>query len=99
LGPPQVYTARIPVRLKSEEQQLTGQFLDADAQLKQLFKLICDVEEMARYTSASVVESKQWSCIVSMAEENRQNFYKVLTGRTLFSALLLRFNTCFKGLV
>jgi hypothetical protein len=43
-------------KLKSEYQQLIGQFPDANAQLKQLFKVICDIEEMARYTPASVGE-------------------------------------------
>jgi hypothetical protein len=47
-------------KLKSEYQQLIGQFPNADAQLKQLLKVIRDIEEMARYTPASVGESKQW---------------------------------------
>jgi hypothetical protein len=73
-------------KLKSEYQQLIGQFPDADAQLKQHFKVICDMEEMARYTPALVGESEQWSSIVSTGEKNRQNFFKILTGKTLFSA-------------
>jgi hypothetical protein len=74
-------------KLKSEYQQLIGQFPDANAHLKQLLKVIRDIEEMARYTPASVGESEQWSTIVSMAEENRQNFCKVLNGNNLFNAL------------
>jgi hypothetical protein len=74
-------------KLKLEYQQLIGQFPDTDTQLKQLFKVICDIEEMARYTPALVGESEQWSSIVSMVEENRQNFCKVLNGKNLFSAL------------
>jgi hypothetical protein len=42
--------------------------------MKQLFKVICDIEEMARYTPASVCDSEQRPFIVSAAEENRQNF-------------------------
>jgi hypothetical protein len=42
---------------------------------------------MARYTPASVGESEQWSSIDSKVEENRQNFCKALTGKTLLSAL------------
>jgi hypothetical protein len=34
-----------------------------------------------------VGESEQWSTIVSTAEENRQNFCKVLNGKNLFNAL------------
>jgi hypothetical protein len=58
-------------KLKQQYQQLIGQFPDADAQLKQMFKVICDIEEIARHTPASVGESDQWSSIVSTAEENR----------------------------
>jgi hypothetical protein len=37
-------------KLKSECQQLIGQFPGTDAQLKQLLKVIRDIVEMARYT-------------------------------------------------
>jgi hypothetical protein len=57
------------------------------AQMKQLLKVIRDIEEMARYTPASGGESEQWSFIVSTAEENRQNFCKVHNGKNLISAL------------
>jgi hypothetical protein len=40
-----------------------------------------------RYTPASAGESERWSSIVSTAEENRQNFCKVINGMNLFSAL------------
>jgi hypothetical protein len=72
-------------KLKSQYQQLIGQF--PHVQLKQLFKVIRDITEMARYTPALVGESEQWSSIVSMMEENRQNFCKVLNGKNLFSVL------------
>jgi hypothetical protein len=58
-----------------------------DTQLEQLFKVIRDMEEMARYTPASVAESEQWSTIVNTSEDNTQNFCKVLNGKNLFSAL------------
>jgi hypothetical protein len=83
----QAFWAEKRVTLKSEYRQLLGQFLDADAQLKQLFKVLCDIEDIARHTPASVRESEQWSSIVNIAEENRQNFCKALNGKTLFSAL------------
>jgi hypothetical protein len=73
--------------LKSEYRQLLGQFPDADAKLKQLFKVLCDIEDVAGYTPAPVGESEQWSAIVNAVEENTQNFCKALTGKTLFSAL------------
>jgi hypothetical protein len=71
----------------SEYRQLLGQFPDADAQLQQLFKVVCDIEDVAAYTPASVGKSEQWSSIVNIADENSQNFCKALNGKTLFSAL------------
>jgi Flp pilus assembly protein TadG len=45
------------------------------------------MEEMARYTPATVGESEQWTFNVSTADKNRQNFCKALNGKNLFSAL------------
>jgi hypothetical protein len=64
-----------------------AQFPDADVQLKQLFKLLCDIEDVAGYTPASVGDSQECSSIVTAAEEDQVNFCKALTGKTLFSAL------------
>jgi hypothetical protein len=85
-------------KLKSEYQQLIGQFPDADAQLKQLLKVIRDIQEMASNTPPSVGESEQWSSIVSTAEENRQNFCKALSGKTLFSALYVTYRVALHDL-
>jgi hypothetical protein len=43
--------------LKTEYKRLLNQSPDADAQLKQLFKVLCDIEEVAGYTPASVGDS------------------------------------------
>jgi hypothetical protein len=83
----QVFWTETNNKLKSEYQQLIGQFPAADAQLKQLLKVIRDIEEMAMYIPASVGESEQWPTIDSTAEENIQNFCKVLNGKNLFNAL------------
>jgi hypothetical protein len=78
-------TARESIR--SEFQRLVGQPPDAEEQLRQLYKILCDIEDVAGYTPASVGESEQWSSIVSTVEENRANFCKALSGKTLCSAL------------
>jgi hypothetical protein len=83
----QAYWAYKRRTLKSEYQQLVAQFSDADVQLKQLFKLLCDIQDVAGYTPASVDDSKGWSSYVTAAEEDQVNFCKALTGKTLFSAL------------
>jgi hypothetical protein len=46
------------ISLKSEYQQLLGQFPDVDAQLKQLSKVVGDIEDFAGHTPASEVESE-----------------------------------------
>jgi hypothetical protein len=53
------YWAEQRETLKSEYRQLLGQFPDADAQLKQLFKVLCDIEDVAGYTPAPVGESEK----------------------------------------
>jgi hypothetical protein len=44
--------------LKTEYKGLLNQSPDADAQLKQLFKVHCDIEDVAGYTPASVGDSE-----------------------------------------
>jgi hypothetical protein len=73
--------------LKTEYKNLLEKFPDADAQLRQLFKVLCDIEDVAGYTLASVGESNQWSAIVNVAQENKLHFCKALNGKPLFSAL------------
>jgi hypothetical protein len=68
-------------------QQLVRQFPDGEKQLNQLFKVLCNTEDVAGYAPASVGDSEQWSSIASVAEDNRQNYCKAWTGKTLFSAL------------
>jgi hypothetical protein len=70
--------------LKSEYHCQIGQFPDADAQLKKLFKVLGDIQCVAAFTP--VGDSEQWSAIVNSVE-NRQNLCKALSGETLFSAL------------
>jgi hypothetical protein len=84
--------------LKSEYHRLTGQFLDAVAQLKELFKVLGDIEDVAGYTPASVGDSEQWSAIVNSSEEKRQYFCKALSGKTLFSALYGTYTVAFQEL-
>jgi hypothetical protein len=55
--------------------------------MKHLFKVLCDTEDFPRYTPVSVGESEEWAPIASSAEENRENYCKILWRKTLFSAL------------
>jgi hypothetical protein len=40
--------------LKSEDRRLIGQFSDKDALLKQLFKVLCDIKDVAGHIPPSV---------------------------------------------
>jgi hypothetical protein len=49
--------------------------------------VLCDSEDVAGYTPASVGESAEWAAIVNAAEENRACYCKAISGKPLFSAL------------
>jgi hypothetical protein len=55
--------------------------------LKQLLKVLCDIVVVAGYTQASVGDRDQWSSIVNTAENNSQNYFKALCGKTMYSTL------------
>jgi hypothetical protein len=73
--------------LKAHYQLLVAKHPDAEVQLKQLFKILCDIEDVAGYTPVSVGESVEWTSIVNTAEDNRTSYCKALNGKTLYSAL------------
>jgi hypothetical protein len=73
--------------LKSEYQTLVQQYPEADAQLKQLLKVLGDIEGVASHILASVGNSAEWSAIVNAAEENGVSYGKGLHGKPLFRAL------------
>jgi hypothetical protein len=60
--------------LQDEHQNLVKMYPDAASPLKLIFKVTCDIEDLAGCTPASVGESVEWATIVSQAEENRANY-------------------------
>jgi hypothetical protein len=58
-----------------------------ETQHKQLLKILCDTEDVAGYTPASVGQSDEWTSIVHTAEENEASFCKALTRKPLFTDL------------
>jgi hypothetical protein len=66
--------------------------------LKQLFKVLCDIEDIAGCTPALVGDSDLWSSIVKSAEENKRNFCKALDGKTLYSALYVTYTVTLQEL-
>jgi hypothetical protein len=73
--------------LEAEYKTLIGKYPDADTQYRLLYSALCALEDVAGHTPAAVGESAEWTAVVGATEENRANYCKVLTGKTLFSAL------------
>jgi hypothetical protein len=78
--------------MKSEYQTLVQQYPEADTQLKQLLKVLDDIEEVVRHIPASVGESTEWAAIVNAAEGNRTSYCKGFHGKPLFSVTMLQYN-------
>jgi hypothetical protein len=72
--------------INSELMNLIDQHPDAEEQLRQLYKVLCDIEDVAGYTP-SVGKSQEWASIVSMVEKNRASYCEALCGKPLYSAL------------
>jgi hypothetical protein len=83
----QAFWADKRASFEAEYKTLIGKYPDADTQYRQLYGALCALEDVAGYTPAAVGESEEWTAVVSAAEENRANYCKALTGKTLFSAL------------
>jgi hypothetical protein len=66
---------------------LVAKHPDAEVQLRQPFKILCDTEDVADYTPASMGKSVEGLSIVNTVEGNRTSYCRALTGKTLFSAL------------
>jgi hypothetical protein len=54
---------------------------------QQLYKVLNDIENLAGYTSAKVARSYECTSTINSTQENRENFYKGIDGKPLFSVL------------
>jgi hypothetical protein len=73
--------------LRSECNEIVGANPDAAAAIQQVFQVLCQIEDVASFTPASVGESTEWAAIVRAAEDKCESFCKALHGKPLFSAL------------
>jgi hypothetical protein len=73
--------------LKFQDHDITNKYPEAASVVQQVYKVLRDIEILAKRTPAKMGESSKWMSIVSRAEENRGNFCKILKGKPLFSAL------------
>jgi hypothetical protein len=75
------------IQWANKRSTLVQQYPEADTQLKQLFKLLGDIEDLAGHTPASVGEIAEWAAIVDAAEENGVSYCKCLHGKPLINVL------------
>jgi hypothetical protein len=64
------FWAKKSASLQSEYTAFIEQYPDADAQYRQLFKVLCTIEDVEGYTPTAVGESAKWTAVVSTTEEN-----------------------------
>jgi hypothetical protein len=83
----QAFWADKRASLEAEYKTQVGKFPDADTQYRQLYSTLYAIEDVAGYAPAVVGESAQWKAVVSDAEEDRANYCKALSGKTLLSAM------------
>jgi hypothetical protein len=65
--------------LKTEYSKIIGTHPDATAPTRQLFKVLCDIEDLANFTPSSVGKSEQWAAIASSEEDNCESYCKALS--------------------
>jgi hypothetical protein len=83
----QAFWAKKRASLQSDYHTHIEQYPKAVTQYRQLFKVLCTIEDVAGCTPISVGENAEWTAVVSTVKENRANYCKSISGRTHFSAL------------
>jgi hypothetical protein len=81
---------------KNEHKDLISKYPDSAASIKQLFKVLCDIENLASHTPLSG-QSEEWAAITSSADENRENYCEIFQGKTLFRALYGTYTVTLNG--
>jgi hypothetical protein len=71
---------------KAQCHDIKNKYPEAASVAQQVYKVLSDIEILARFTPARVGQSSDWKTIVNSAEENRANFCKAADGKPLFSA-------------
>jgi hypothetical protein len=94
----QAFWADKRASLEAEYKTLVGKFPDADTQYRQLYTTLCAIEDVAGCAPGVVGESAEWTAVVSDAEENRANYCKALSGKTLLSAMYGTYSVTLTGL-
>jgi hypothetical protein len=56
--------------LKILYKDISNKYPDVAPTMKQLFKVLCDIENLANATTISVEESKEWTALNSSTEDN-----------------------------
>jgi hypothetical protein len=96
--PYQQFWADKQANLKKEFETNTKTHPDAVPCIQQLFKMLCDLEDLARITPVSVGKSEEWAAVIGAAEDNRESYSVALQGKTLYSALYGTYTVTFNEL-
>jgi hypothetical protein len=64
-----------------------NKYPDGASIVRQIYKILSDIENLAGCMLAKVWESSEWASIVNIAEEKTVNFRKALNGKPHSSAL------------
>jgi hypothetical protein len=84
--------------LNTGYKKLITKYAEAAPSLQQLYKVLCDVEEVAKSTSPLLGESEEWAAIVSSAEDCREIFSRTLRSKLLFTALYGSYTVMLNGI-
>jgi hypothetical protein len=69
---------------KSQCHDITNKYPETASVALSVYKMLSDIEALAKCTPAKMGESSEWTTIVSSVEENRANICKILEIRPLF---------------
>jgi hypothetical protein len=62
----QAFWAEKRASLQAEYKTLIKNYADADTQYRQLFKVLCSIEDVAGFTPAEIGESTEWTAIAAL---------------------------------
>jgi hypothetical protein len=73
--------------LNTHYKDIANTYPDATPSIQQLLKVLCGIEKLANSTPIICWGEQGVGFRISSAEDNREDYCKVLKGKTLFSAL------------
>jgi hypothetical protein len=66
--------------LTNECKGITNKYPDAASSADQLLKVLCDIQNLASNTHASIRESEAWAAVINSVEDKRENYARLPEG-------------------